>query len=341
MIAAFCSRAGAFELRDIARPVPGTGEVLIRVRSCGICGSDLHFFQGGVPPPRVCPGHEMSGEVAAVGPGGEAFRPGDRVTIEPLVVCQRCAYCRTGNYQLCTRLRLVGTLLNGGFAEYVCMPAYTLFKLPGEVDYALGALAEPLAVALHAIRLARVRLGNRVLVLGAGTIGLLAVAAARSAGAAEIWTTARHPHQAHAAQSLGATQVFTGSDASTAVSAAAMEFPIDVVVETVGGTADTINQALHLVRPGGTVAVIGIFTAASALDALCLVVKEIRVIGSLTYGRAGRYADFDLALQLLAAEPERFHQLLTHTVPLSAITRGFEIASTKRGGAIKVVVQPD
>jgi L-iditol 2-dehydrogenase len=341
MKAAFCTQPGQFELRDVERPKPAANDAVVRVRSCGICGSDLHFFGGGFPPPPVCPGHEISGEVIEVGEGAGALRAGDRVAVEPLVVCRECSYCRTGDYQLCTQFRLLGTMLDGGFAEYIRMPAYALFPLPAAVDYEVGALTEPLAVTVHAVRLADVRLGDRVLVLGAGTIGLLSVAAAKAAGAFEVWITARHPHQAAAAAALGATHVFAGREGAGELSAAAQQHPVDVVIETVGGAAGTLNEAVHHIRPGGTIAVLGVFTTMSTFNVFSTVVKEVRLVGSLTYGRPGPRADFDVALQLLAAQPERFRQLITHRFSLSEIGRGFAVASDKGSGSIKVAIRPE
>lgn len=339
MHAAFCTEPGKFVLRDVAQPTPCADEAVVQVHSCGVCGSDLHYFHGGFPPPPVCPGHEISGRVTAVGDAVRQIGIGERVAIEPLVVCRECPYCRSGDYQLCRKFCLVGTMRDGGFAEYVVMPAYALFPLPPAVDYEIGALTEPLAVAVHAVRLAKLGLGHRILVLGAGTIGLLSVAAARAAGAAEVWITARHPQQRAAAVALGAARVFAATDEVTA----ALEddsIDVDVVIETVGGTADTLNEAVQLVRPGGTIAVLGVFTTIPPLNALSLVLKEVRLIGSLTYGRAGRRADFDLALGLLAAEPERFRQLITHRFRLAEITQAFETAGDKGSGSLKVSVQP-
>ncbi|HEX7407754.1 MAG TPA: alcohol dehydrogenase catalytic domain-containing protein [Candidatus Binatia bacterium] len=340
MKAAFCTQPGTFELREVEQPTPGPGEAVVKVRSCGICGSDLHFFHGGFPPPMVCPGHEISGEVVAVGDGANV-RPGARVAIEPLLVCRECSYCRTGDYQLCEKFRLAGTTDDGGFAEYIRMPAYALFPLPAKVDFEVGALTEPLAVAVHGVRLANVRLGDRVAIQGAGTIGLLSVAAAKAAGAAEVWITARHPQQRAAAESLGASRVFLGPDASGEISDAARQQLVDVVIETVGGSADTINEAVYLVRPGGSIAVLGVFTTMPSLNAFTLVMKEVRIVGSLTYGRPGPRADFDVALQLLAEQPERFRKLITHRFPLSQIIRGFETAADKRSGSIKVAIRPE
>lgn len=339
MHAAFCTAPGTFELREVERPVPRAGEVVIKVRNCGICGSDLHFFHGGFPPPPVCPGHEVSGQVAEVGAGVKRLQPGDRVAIEPLVVCGACWACRTGDYQLCRKLQIVGTMLDGGFAEYLRAPAAAAFPLPQSVDFEVGSLTEPLAVTVHAVRLGDVRMGDRVLVLGAGTIGLLSIVAAKAAGAAEVWITARHAQQCAAAEALGASRIFTGPDAASALSDAARAASVDAVVETVGGTADTLNDALHVVRRGGRIVVLGVFTGMPTLNALSLMAKEVRLIGSLTYGRCGPRADYDVALQLLADAPERFRGLITHRLPLADISRGFETALNKRSGSLKVTIQ--
>lgn len=341
MHAAYCIAPGTMDLRDVDAPTArrdaAVPEAVIKVHNCGICGSDLHYFHGNFPAPPVCPGHEISGEVVDVS-APDGLRPGDRVAVEPLVVCGACAYCRVGDYQLCTKFRLLGTMLDGGFAEYLRVPTYTLFALPDAIDYEVGALTEPLAVVVHAVRLAHVRLGDRVLVLGAGTIGLLAIAAARAAGAGDVWITARHPHQAAAAAAIGATRVFA-TDAGE-LSDAARAQPVDVVIETVGGTADTLTEAVQLARPGGSVSVLGVFTMPPTLNALLLVVKEVRLIGSLTYGRCGTRADFDVALQLLAQQPEIFRRLITHRFALAEITRGFQTALDKRSGSIKVSICP-
>jgi 2-desacetyl-2-hydroxyethyl bacteriochlorophyllide A dehydrogenase len=340
MLAAFWRGPGALELRRVPRPKVEPGQVLVQVRSCGICGSDLHVFTGGLPPAAVCPGHEISGEVVEVAADVREVHAGERVAIEPLVTCRTCAYCRTGDYQLCTRFQLLGMMVNGGFAEYVRIPSYAAFRLPATVDLEVGALTEPLAVGVHALRLARMRLGDRVLVLGAGTIGLLCVAAAKAAGASQIWVTARHVHQQEVARTLGASRVFGGHDGDAQLSVAATECPPDIVIETVGGRAATIDAAVGLVRPAGTVAVLGVFTGMAKMNPTLLMSKEVRLIGSVTYGRPGPRADFDVALDMLAADPEHFRRLITHRVPLTAITSGFETAADKRSQSIKVAVRP-
>lgn len=335
MRAAFCSTPGAIGLRDVAEPVLGAGDVLVQVRACGICGSDLHWFHGALPVPAVCPGHEMAGEVVACGPDVQGFAPGARVAVEPMVVCRHCHYCRTGRPQLCPRLRVIGLRRPGGFADRVAAPAYALFVVPDEIDWPLAALAEPTAVAVHAVRLAGVSLGARVLILGAGTLGLLCALAARVAGAAEVLVSARYAHQLAMARRLGAAEPARVANGSIADDLAA-----DVVIETVGGGADTLSDAVRVVRPAGTVVVLGVFASPPALPALALLAKEVRVIGSLMYDRTGPRADFQIAIDLIRQQRGVLADLVTHRVPLENIQQAFVTASDKRAGAIKVAVMP-
>lgn len=341
MRAAYCTAAGEFEIREVPVPTPGPQEVLLRVRSCGVCGSDLHWFHGLFPPPVVCPGHEIAAEVVACGPEVQAIRAGDRVALEPLRVCGICPPCRVGQYQVCQQLQILGLSCDGGFAEYVTIPAARVYRLPETLDFTTGALAEPAAVCVHGVRLARVSVGDRVLVLGAGTIGLLSVLAARAAGATEVVVTARYQHQARMARQLGATLVFSpGPEENSEFAAFFRNCPADVVIETVGGQSASIETALTAVRPRGTLVVLGVFTRAVTFNALLLVTKEVRVVGSLTYGRHRDRADFDDALQILAAHREQARQLVTHRFALDAIQTAFDIAADKQTGAIKVAVVP-
>jgi len=338
MRAAHCSGPGRIDLRETAQPTPAAGEVIVKVRNCGVCGSDLHWYHGGFPPPAVCPGHEISGEVVELGAEVRGVKPGDRVAVEPLVVCGECHACRTGDLQLCRKLRILGTMVDGGFAEYVRTPASALFHLPAALDWELGAMTEPLAVCVHAVQLANVRLGDRTLILGAGTIGLLSVVAARSAGAGEVLITARHPHQHAAAVALGARAFATTDDGEAELSEYARRHPIDAVIETVGGSTDTVNEAVQLVRAGGTISVLGVFMAPLSLNGLLLIMKEVRIVGSLTYSRAGHRADFDVALDLLVSQCDRLQPLITHRYPLDQIGEAFATAADKKSGAIKVTI---
>ena len=332
--AAFCTAKKTIEVRETDDPQPGPGEVLVRVRQCGICGTDLHFYNGHLPPSPASLGHEFTGEVAALGEGVEGFAEGDRVAVEPIGACQTCSYCRSGHYNLCRARVLLGAYHPGGLAEYIAVPAYALYALPDKIDFETGALAEPLAVCVHGLHLVGLEAGERVLVLGSGTIGLFSVLAARQFGASEVIATYRHDHQGEAAEALGATRILKDSEL-----ASLKRGSVDVVVETVGGSAPTLGQGLGLVRSGGRVSVLGLFTQPVQLDALSLMRNEITVTGGITYCRPGQQSDFDVALGIIAADPERVRRVITHRFPLDDAGSAFATAADKKQGSLKVHIQ--
>ncbi len=333
-----CRGPGDLVLEEVERPQPGPGEVVVRVRHCGICGSDLHWYHGQMVVPAVCPGHEIAGEVADVGPGVSGLRAGDRVAVEGIVSCGTCRYCAAGTYHHCPTIGIVGMTVPGGFADYIKMPARHCFPTPAGVDFATAALSEPLGVAVHGVRIAGLKIGERVLVLGAGTIGLMAVVAARAGGAGEIVVTARRPQQRAAALALGADRVLDPDDAP-ALQALAQESPIDLVLETVGGEADTLETAVMACRPGGRVCVLGVYTKMPLFPALFVLVKELVVRGSMVYSRSGARADFEIVEDLLARRgAEIGRTVITHRFPLEAIGEAFRTAADKTTGSIKVTI---
>ena len=332
MRAAYCTAPHQIELRDVPPPTLAPDEILVRVHACGICGSDLHYFNGAAPPPPVCLGHEIVGRVASDAGGFTAEEP---VVIEPLLACWNCARCRAGQPNLCANLRILGSMAPGGFAELVAVPLSTLYRLPVGLDLDSAMLAEPLAVGVHAAHVGEIALGDDVLVLGAGAIGLLAAFAAVRAGA-QVTVSAKHPHQAAAARTLGAARVIDATpDGITSHSASA---PPDIVVETVGGTAETLDLALRVVRPGGRIVALGKFTQPITLAPLRFLMKEVRLASSMTYCRQGLRPDFATALALLAEHP-CLAALVTHTVALADVARGFALAADKASGALKVAVR--
>ncbi len=341
MRSAHCSGPGSVEIRESEIPSPcSEGEVVVRVRRCGICGSDLHWFRGHTPAPAVCPGHEISGVVAAVGPAVSGLREGDRVVLEGTRSCGGCQACREGNTQLCRSLLVLGMNAPGGFADYVLTHERHAFVVPSAVeDDEIGELAEPLAVGVHGLGVARFRPGQRVLVLGAGTIGLLGSVAAREAGASEILVTARRPHQRDAARACGAHRVLAPDDLGAAL-ADPSEEGFDVVLDTVGDDPGTsLADAFAGVRPGGAVVVLGIYAEKPPIDALRLMMHEIRLVGSLCYGRVGGRADFEVALDILARRGDALRKtLVTHRVPLERLGDGLRLADDKASGSIKVSI---
>jgi len=335
MRAAFCPAPREIELRDIPEPVVHDDTVVVRVHACGICGSDLHYYCGAAAPPRVPLGHEISGRVADAGSSG--FAVGEPVVIEPLISCGQCDRCRAGEPNLCPRVRVLGNRAPGGFADAVAVPASSIYRVPPAVDLDTAMLAEPLAVGVHATDLAAIEPGESVLVLGAGMIGLLAAYAAVKRGGI-VTITARYPQQRAAALRLGAREVVDPERAT--ILARCAPSPPDVVLETVGGAAQTLDLALEVVRPGGRIVGLGKFTEPITLHPLRFLMKEVRLVSSMTYRRSGPQPDFVRALELLAGDGERLAALITHRVPLAEVARGFAIAADKSSGVIKVGVLP-
>ncbi len=333
MRAAYCTGPRRIELRTVADPRPEDSEAVVRVHACGICGSDLHYYAGAAPPPAVCLGHEMAGRVAvAVDGHGE----GEPVVVEPLIVCGRCERCRAGESNLCVQLRILGSMAPGGFADLVAVPVRSLHRVPAGLDLDAAMLAEPLSVGVHAAHVGDVRPDDDVLVLGAGAIGLLAAVAAAERGA-RVTVSARHRHQADAAARLGLATVGTDPDAIRARFAAA---PPDVVLETVGGDARTLELALEIVRSGGRIVGLGKFMHPITLPPLRFLMKEVRITSAMTYCRRNERPDFEVALALLARDRERLTPLVTHRVSLDDVGDGFALAGDKTSGAIKVAVVP-
>lgn len=332
MLAAFCTGKEQVAVRDTETPKPAPGEVLLRVRACGICGSDLHFYDGSFPVTAdTSMGHEFAGEIAELGEGVSGIAVGDRVAIEPAIRCMRCEYCSSGRYHLCRKRDL--TPPSGALAEYITVPAYMACRLPDEVDFEIGALTEPLAVAIHGLHLVNVRAGERVLVMGCGTIGLMAVLGARAMGA-EVIAVYRHDHQGEAALNAGAARIVRDGETQGLERQA-----IDVVIETVGGKAPTMAQALGIVRPGGRICVLGIFSQPATVNPLGLVLKEVTMAGGIQYCRPGLRSDFDTALAVLRDNPERARSVITHRFPLARAAEAFATAADKSTKSLKVQVQ--
>jgi 2-desacetyl-2-hydroxyethyl bacteriochlorophyllide A dehydrogenase len=341
MRAAVLTGPQTIELQEVDVPEPTPDGVLIKLRNCGICGSDLHFYRGEFPsPPGLRMGHEPSGEVAAVGASVTGLSVGQRVTVEPVEVCRACEFCRVGKYQLCPQRKFMGTMIPGAFAEYVHVPSYIVHPLPDAVDFEVGALVEPLAVAVHGLRQVGLSFGERVVVLGSGTIGLMALVAARAMGASDVFVTARYPHQAETALALGAARAVEAKEGAVQelLTAFGGRLP-EVVVETVGGQGETLSQAVSLVRPSGRVSVLGIFTGAPALNATLAVLKEVSLVGGITYGLPDSLSDFQVALEIAAKHAEELRRMITHRVPLADIGRGFATANDKSQRSIKVTVE--
>jgi L-iditol 2-dehydrogenase/L-idonate 5-dehydrogenase len=239
-------------------------------------------------------------------------------------------------------MQVLGVHTAGGFAEDIVVPARRLFALPSDLDPAIGSLTEPMAVSVHGLARGGFEKGQRVLVLGSGAVGLVTILAARRLGAGEIWASARYAVQADRARDMGADRVLDESEADPlSLSRLGQSHDIDLVVETVGGRANTLRAAVSAIRPGGTVSVLGLFMGSVELDPLPLLLKEGTLAWSNCYDRQGPGAvDFETATRLVGDERERLDRLLTHRLPLDRIGDAYRLAADKRSGAIKVSVLP-
>ena len=342
-----------FEIEEYEARPPGPGEVLLRVKASGICGSDLHSYRdssqwlspdGGWQAGHT-PGHEVAGEVAELGEGVRGLELGQRVALQPRPFCGECGACRSGRTELCRfSPGLFGEQMPGGCSEVLTVPAVNLFPVADDLDFAVAALAEPLAVAVHGHRVAaqldatRPTQGERVVVLGAGPIGLMSVFYASQAGA-EVAVTYRYPQQAEAAKRLGAIHLFEADgDAEVELRAWAKEHPVDLVMETVGGAANTPDVAVRVARWGGRVLLLGVPARQVMLPAQAILMKQLRLAATVFYGYIGMQHDYEITTGLLNQHRERLDTLVTHRVPLEDVARGYALAADKTSGAIKVSV---
>lgn len=328
---------GSLDVLETERPEPGAGWARLAVAACGICGSDLHGFrQGRGGRPGHQPGHEVAGYLD--GPvEGTDLEEGRLYALEPIDSCNDCSFCGTGHYNLCRSRRLIGGGAPGGLAEKILVPAHRLYALPDGFDRNLAALSEPLAVCVRGVRLGNVGYRGTVAVIGAGSIGLLCIPAALAAGAKEVFITARHSQQAELAYHLGATRVF---DSTEALLDGLGDGYAATVIETVGGTADTLLDAATIAAPGATIVKLGIFTGNTPIPSIVFFNKELTLVASNCYAFDGQQSDFAYTQELLTELGEKLEPLITHKFALDQVNEAFATALDKTTGSIKVQISP-
>ncbi len=330
------------EEREMPQPPdPGPGEVTVRIRQVGICGSDMHFYLEGrvglssAKYPQVL-GHEPVGDVVAVGPRVTGLQAGDRVVIEPNLTCGHCEYCLIGRHNNCTSgVFLGGPHAPGLFRDYVTLPTRNVVRVPDTLGDREATLVEPLAVTMHLLELVEIRAGDTVAILGAGPIGMLCAATARLSGAGTIFIADRLPHRLKLAQGMGANvTVDVRSDSFTRiVHDATHGRGADVVIDAVGA-AETINAGLAAARPCGTMILIGYSPETEIVVNVHMAMsKELRL---QTLKRSNHRSH--PAIDLLASGRIPL-ALLTHTLPFSQTPRAFEMLEGYSDGAGKVIIE--
>jgi threonine dehydrogenase-like Zn-dependent dehydrogenase len=303
-------------LEDV--PAPTGPGVRVKIRACGICGSDVSMLDAGFEILGI-PGHEIAGEL----------EDGTPVAIEPADPCGRCRHCLTGDQQVCVEgIEIIyGVGRNGGMAEEIIVPEKCLVPLPRGIDASTGFLVEPLAVAVHGVRRAEIDGSMRVLVVGGGAIGLSAVAAATSARA-QVDLVARHPAQTKAGKQLGAEIVESGNGGD-----------YDVVMDC-AGTPSATAAACEALRPKGRLLMLASSWGTLEFPGLTVAAKELDIVISSMYGRSGSTRDFDVAAGILGNREEVPDALISHRFPLSKAPEAFEKSRDRKGGAIKVALEP-
>lgn len=319
---------GRFELIDLPKPIPKDDEVLIEVKACGICGSDVHGMDGstGRRLPPIVMGHEAAGVIVETGSTVHDYKEGDRVTFDSTVFCGDCDYCRKGEINLCDHRKVLGVScaefkLDGAYAEYVAVPARILHRLPDTLSFEHAAMVEPVSIAYHAVRRSNLKPGQTAAVIGVGMIGLLIVQMLREKGASEIVAIDLDPDKLALAKTLGATATeFTG--------------PVDVAIEAVGITA-TINAAIQNTKKGGTVVLVGNLSPKVEMPLQAIVSRELDVLGSAA--SQGEYPD---SLAMIADGRIQVDPLISARTSLEDTAHWFDRLYKAEKGLMKVMVCP-
>lgn len=330
-------------MRDVAQPEPGPHDVLIKVKACGICGSDVHGYDGstGRRIPPLIMGHEASGVIEAVGDDVRSFKPGNRVTFDSTVSCGQCEFCLRGEVNLCDSRQVLGVSCgdyrrNGAFAEYVLVPDHIVYALPDSFPYEKAALIEAVSVAVHAAKITEIQPGSSAVVIGAGMIGLLAVQAFRVFGCSKVIAVDLEEIKLEAARQLGADRTFLGTDPDLIdkLKAATGGQGPDIAVEVVGAQKP-ILAAIHSVRRGGTVTLIGNLASNVEIPLQIVVTRQLRLLGSCA--SAGEYPE---CIELMVSGAINVDPLISALAPLEEGASWFNRLYEREPGLMKVILQP-
>ena len=326
---------GSGSIREVEWKSPGFKEVLIKVKRCGICGTDLRIWAGTEPSARnVVLGHEYSGEVVELGSGISRVKVGDRVTVDPNIACQTCEFCLTGKVNLCSNLKALGVDIDGGFAQYCVVPETQLYPIPDYMTWDEAALVEPVACAIHGINSAEIIPGDTVLIMGGGPIGLIMLQLAKLRGASRILLSEITPSRRDFARQLGADSVIDPSNSPLADVIPPENAP-DVVIECIGNPS-TQAEAIRIVKRGGRVVLFG----DGQLDATFPVSSYIFYYKNLTVRGAALNPYTHLpALKLLAEKKIASSPLISRIIPLEQLKDVLE--NGYLASDIKILVAPN
>ncbi|XP_072166901.1 sorbitol dehydrogenase-like [Diadema setosum] len=344
-LSAVLQSQGNLVLEDTPTPQPQENEVQLQMAAVGICGSDVHYWTNGrigdfiVKAPMIL-GHEASGVVSAVGSKVTSLKVGDRVAVEPGVPCRMCEFCKGGRYNLCPEMSFCATPpVDGSLRRYYCHAADFCYKLPEHVSLEEGALLEPLSVGVHACKRAGVTAGSRVLICGAGPIGLVNLLTAKAMGAASVAITDLEQNRLDVATKLGADHAIRVDtrdihEMVKRIHAALGEEP-SITIECTGAPP-AVQTGIHATKPGGVLVLVGMGPAELTLPIITAAVKEVDIRGIFRYVNC-----YPTALDMVATGKVNVKPLITHHFKLTETLKAFETAKTGEGGAIKVMIHCD
>ena len=343
MKALLLSQYNQLDYVDVPEPEIGPDEVLVEVRACGICGSDVHGLDGstGRRRPPVIMGHEAAGVIARAGANVKGWSPGERVTFDSTIWCGACPACRAGRINLCGNRRVLGVSCDeyrqhGAFAEYVAVPQHILYRLPERLSFEHAAMVEPVSVAVHAVGRTPIALGDTALVIGTGMIGLLVVQALRAAGCGRIIAADVNPQRLELAGRLGADELLRSDQVSLAEEVLRLTGGrgADVALEVVGLSA-TVQAAVMSLARGGHLTLVGNVSPAVELPLQPVVTRELTL-----YGTCASCGEYPACLDLIARETIRVEPLVSAVAPLADGAAWFERLYRGEPGLMKVLLAP-
>lgn len=323
-------------VEDVPPPAIQPDEVLVKVAACGVCHTDLHYIDHGVPtfkPPPIILGHECSGVIAEVGAEVEQWRPGDRVLLPAVLSCGSCRMCRLGRENICERMAMFGNHRDGAYAEYVAAPAKDIFRLPENVPLAESSIiADALSTPYHAVKnRARVQPGDRVVVFGCGGVGINVVQMAVAAGAQVVAVDVKD-EKLELARQLGAWATINPQTVDVKKEVRRLfDGGADIAIEAIGHPA-TIEQAFDCARTGGRLCVVGYTDQTAGLNAARLMFREMEIVGSL----GCRPVDYPAVIQLVAQGRIRVEPVVTHRFPLAEINQALDVL--RRGEGLRTII---
>ena len=340
MLQAIMTAPGKIEFRDIPMPEVKKGEILIKIMRIGICGSDIHVYHGKHPYTTypVVQGHEVSGEIVQVGSEVSGFKEGNKVTVQPQVSCGKCYSCKHGKYHICDNLMVMGFQTTGMASEYFLVDAQKVLKLPDDMSFEHGAMVEPLAVAVHALRRAGNIKGKKILVLGAGPIGNLVAQAAKGMGSKAVMITDLSEHRLALAKKCGIDYCINTKEQNVGDEITKIFGPdkADLILECVG-VNPTMEQAINFARKGTDIIVVGVFGEKATVDLGLLQDRELRLIGTLMY----QEEDYKKAIELINNNEIYLDTLITNHFSFKDYLKAYKYIEEMKDESMKVMIDID